>query len=79
MSEQKKRIIFAVMLGLISVFILSGISYYLFPSQETSSNSSPKLAPMIPGPTPLPTNVPGNLTTTTDVLEPPAPTPGCPA
>ena len=37
MSEQKNQIIIAVTLALVSVFILGGVSFSLFPSQVTSS------------------------------------------
>ena len=51
MSEQKGKIIIAMIAALIAVLILTGVSYYFFP-QVTPSSPAPKPAPMIPLPSP---------------------------
>lgn len=55
MSEQKTRITLAIVLAIVSVFLIAGASYSFFPVQESPSN--PVILPL-----PMPTSPPGTST-----------------
>jgi hypothetical protein len=59
MSENKKRIALAIVLAMVSVFLIAEASYLFFPSQDLSVDSTTSYNPLI---VPIPTSPPGTPT-----------------